>query len=40
MLGWSAESSFQGAFALLAVCSALSYLWFLRRGTEPAARGA
>jgi predicted MFS family arabinose efflux permease len=40
MLGWSVESSFQGAFALLAACSALSYLWFLRRGTEPAGHGA
>ena len=30
-IGWAAESSFQGAFALFALCSALSYLWFLRR---------
>jgi MFS family permease len=30
--GWSVESSFQGAFALLAVCCTMSYVWFLRRG--------
>ena len=30
-LGWSVESSFQGAFALLALCCLLSYVWFLHR---------
>jgi predicted MFS family arabinose efflux permease len=30
-LGWSTVSAFRGAFALVAVCCALSYLWFLRR---------
>lgn len=29
--GWSALSAFRGAFALFAVCCALSYLWFLCR---------
>jgi predicted MFS family arabinose efflux permease len=29
--GWSVESSYRGAFALLAGCCALSYVWFLRR---------
>ena len=27
--GWSALSAFRGAFALFALCCALSYLWFL-----------
>ena len=31
-IGWRVESSFQGAFALLAGCCAMSYVWFLRRG--------
>jgi predicted MFS family arabinose efflux permease len=30
-LGGSTLSAFRGAFALLGVCSALAYLWFLRR---------
>jgi predicted MFS family arabinose efflux permease len=30
-IGWTAESSFQGAFALLALCCVVSYLWFLHR---------
>lgn len=39
--GWSTVSAYQGAFALLAVCSALSYLWFLwRREPEVAVRAA
>ena len=29
-LGWGIEASFQGAFTLLALCCAGSYLWFLR----------
>jgi len=29
--GFSVESAYQGAFALLAGCCALSYVWFLRR---------
>jgi predicted MFS family arabinose efflux permease len=29
--GWSTVSAYQGAFALLGVCCALSYLWFLWR---------
>lgn len=33
--GWSTVSAFQGAFALLAVCCSLSYVWFLWR-REPA----
>jgi len=28
-LGWSTVSAYQGAMALLAVCCAMSYLWFL-----------
>jgi hypothetical protein len=28
-LGWSTQGAFQAAFGLLAVCCALSYLWFL-----------
>lgn len=39
--GWSTVSAYQGAFALLAVCCALSYLWFLwRREPEVAVRAA
>jgi predicted MFS family arabinose efflux permease len=30
-LGFDVESSYQGAFALLAGCCVLSYVWFLRR---------
>ncbi|HEY0856015.1 MAG TPA: MFS transporter [Albitalea sp.] len=30
-IGWTTESSFQGAFALFALCCLLAYLWFLRR---------
>lgn len=30
-IGWTAESSFQGAFALFALCCVFAYLWFLRR---------
>jgi predicted MFS family arabinose efflux permease len=39
-LGWTVESSFQGAFALLALCCLASYVWFLRRDdrTAPVAR--
>jgi hypothetical protein len=33
--GWSTVSAYQGAFALLAVCCSVSYLWFLWR-REPA----
>ncbi|MBC7955631.1 MAG: MFS transporter [Cytophagales bacterium] len=29
--GWSTVSAFRGAFALMGVCSALSYVWFLWR---------
>ena len=32
--GWSTLSAYQGAVALLACCTTLSYLWFLRR-TDP-----
>jgi MFS family permease len=34
-LGASVESSFQGAFALLALCCAFAYVWFLRRDDPP-----
>jgi len=37
-IGWGAESSFQGSFALWGVCCAVSYLWFLRRAERPAVR--
>jgi hypothetical protein len=37
-LGWTLESSYQGAFALLAGCCLLSYVWFLRRDDRAAAR--
>ncbi|HMC14611.1 MAG TPA: MFS transporter [Albitalea sp.] len=30
-IGWTLESSYQGAFALLAGCCTVSYVWFLRR---------
>ncbi|HEX6707933.1 MAG TPA: MFS transporter [Albitalea sp.] len=30
-MGWTVESAFQGAFALLALCCLSSYVWFLRR---------
>ncbi|HEV7914713.1 MAG TPA: MFS transporter [Albitalea sp.] len=30
-LGWTVESSFQGAFALLALCCVMSFVWFLHR---------
>ncbi len=36
--GWSPVSAYQGAFALLAVCCSLSYLWFLWR-REPELAG-
>jgi hypothetical protein len=39
-LGWSVEASFQGAFALLALCCTASYLWFLRRPRPRAAAAA
>jgi MFS family permease len=39
-IGWSAESSFQGAFALLAGCCGFAYLWFLRRAEPPAVQPA
>lgn len=29
--GWTVEASFRGAFALLALCCTLAYVWFLRR---------
>ncbi|WOB08955.1 MFS transporter [Piscinibacter gummiphilus] len=39
--GWSTVSAYQGAFALLAVCCSLSYLWFLwRREAGPAVAAA
>ncbi|HJV59378.1 MAG TPA: MFS transporter [Albitalea sp.] len=38
--GWSVESSFQGAFALWALCSASSYLWFFSRAPRPSAATA
>lgn len=39
--GWSTVSAYQGAFALLAVCCGLSYLWFLwRREPELAVTAA
>ncbi len=38
-IGWTTESSFQGAFALLAVCCTLSYVWFLRCDDSVAAEG-
>jgi hypothetical protein len=35
--GWGPVSAFKGAFALLGVCCALSYVWFLWRDVpEPA----
>jgi hypothetical protein len=37
-LGGSLESSYQGAFALLAGCCTLSYVWFLRRDDRAPAR--
>jgi hypothetical protein len=40
-IGWSIVSAYQGAFALLAVCCSLSYLWFLwRREPELAVTAA
>lgn len=39
-LGWGAEASFQGAFALLALCCTGSYLWFLRRARPRSAATA
>ena len=35
-MGWSDLSAFRGAFALLALCCTLSYLWFLCRVDTPA----
>ena len=34
--GWSELSAFRGAFALLALCCGVSYLWFLCRGPAAA----
>jgi hypothetical protein len=34
--GWDRLSAYRGAFALLAACCALSYLWFLWRGLRTA----
>ena len=35
-IGWTTESSYQGAFALLGGCCVLSYVWFLRRDDSAA----
>ncbi|MBX3623053.1 MAG: MFS transporter [Rhizobacter sp.] len=38
--GWGTVSAFKGAFALLGVCCALSYVWFLWRDAPETAAGA
>ena len=38
-LGWTVESAFRGAFALLTLCCLSSYVWFLRRDDRTVAAG-